>query len=142
MTLERFKAFVMLAERLSNTESRLPREGAPVAEFGTRFVTRCGTLATQVPEEQEKESGGEGVGRSGVVKPLNYHGLFFRQIQDPPKNPPLKKYFDRPGVNAKLDRRPVAVVSAALKADSVRHDKTCPPRVLSGVRLVIFHQGG
>jgi hypothetical protein len=51
---------LMLAERLSNTESGLPREGSPVAEFGTRFVTRCGTLATQVPEEKEKESGGEG----------------------------------------------------------------------------------
>jgi hypothetical protein len=37
-----------LAERLSNTESGLPRDGAPVAEFGTRFVTPCGTLATQV----------------------------------------------------------------------------------------------
>jgi integrase len=47
-----------LAERVSNTESGLPRQGAPVAEFGTRFVTRCGTLATQVPEEEEKESGG------------------------------------------------------------------------------------
>src|SRR5882762_1070372 len=45
-----------LAERLSNTESGLPRDGAPVAEFGTR----CGTLATQVPEEKEKGSGGEG----------------------------------------------------------------------------------
>jgi len=43
-----------LAERVSNTESGLPRQGAPVAEFGTRFVTRCGTLATQVPEEEEK----------------------------------------------------------------------------------------
>ena len=32
------------------------REGAPVAEFGTR----CGTIAAQVPEEKEKESGGEG----------------------------------------------------------------------------------
>jgi hypothetical protein len=31
-----------------------------VAEFGTRFVTRCGTHATQVPEKEEKESGGEG----------------------------------------------------------------------------------
>jgi hypothetical protein len=44
---------VMLAGRLSNTESGLPRERAPVAEFGTRFVTRCGTVATQVPEEEE-----------------------------------------------------------------------------------------
>jgi hypothetical protein len=49
-----------LAERLSNTESGLPRDGAPVAEFGTRFVTRFGAVATQVPEEEEKESGGEG----------------------------------------------------------------------------------
>jgi hypothetical protein len=49
-----------LAERVSNTESGLPREEAPVAEFGTRFVTRCGALATQVPEEEEKLSGGEG----------------------------------------------------------------------------------
>jgi hypothetical protein len=49
-----------LAERLSNTESGLPREGASVAEFGTRFVTRCGAIATQVPEEGEKLSGGEG----------------------------------------------------------------------------------
>lgn len=31
-----------------------------MAEFGTRFVNRCGTLATQVPEEEEKLSGGEG----------------------------------------------------------------------------------
>jgi integrase len=35
------------AERTSNTESGPPRKGSPVAEFGTRFVTRCGTLATQ-----------------------------------------------------------------------------------------------
>jgi hypothetical protein len=49
-----------LAERLSNTESGLPRSGVPVAEFVTRFATRCGTLATQVPEEPEKESVGEG----------------------------------------------------------------------------------
>jgi hypothetical protein len=38
-----------LAERLSNTESGLPREGAPVAEFGTRFVTRCGTPSDSSP---------------------------------------------------------------------------------------------
>jgi integrase len=43
-----------LAERVSNAESRSPREGAPVAEFGTRFVTRCGTLATEVPDDEEK----------------------------------------------------------------------------------------
>src|SRR5258708_33916406 len=54
------QAGLTLAERLSNTESGLPREGTPVAEFGTRFVTRCGTLATQGPEGKEKESGGKG----------------------------------------------------------------------------------
>jgi hypothetical protein len=59
-----------LTERLSNTECRLPREGAPVAEFGTRFVTRCGTLATQVPEEEEKLSGGEGGIARGRGRPL------------------------------------------------------------------------
>jgi hypothetical protein len=42
-----------LAERTSNTESGPPREGSPVAKLGTRFVTRCGTLATQMPEEEE-----------------------------------------------------------------------------------------
>jgi hypothetical protein len=35
-----------LAERLSNTASGLPRDGALVAEFGTRFVTRCGRPGT------------------------------------------------------------------------------------------------
>jgi hypothetical protein len=54
------QARLTLAERVFNTESGLPREGSPVAEFGTRFVTRCGTLATQVPEAEEKENGGEG----------------------------------------------------------------------------------
>jgi len=54
------QARLTLAERPSNTENRLPPDRAPVAEFGTRFVTRCGTVATQVPEEKEKESGGEG----------------------------------------------------------------------------------
>jgi hypothetical protein len=49
-----------LAERVPSTESGLPREGAPVAGFGTAFVTLTGTVATQVPEEKEKERGGEG----------------------------------------------------------------------------------
>jgi hypothetical protein len=70
-----------LAERLSNTESGLPREGAPVAEFGTRFVTRCGTLATQVPEEQEKESGGEGGIRTHVPE-LPDHPISSRRRYD------------------------------------------------------------
>jgi hypothetical protein len=56
-----------LAERLSSTESELLREGAPVAKFGTRFATRCGTLATQEPEEKEKERGGEGGIRRGAL---------------------------------------------------------------------------
>jgi hypothetical protein len=55
----------LTAERLSNTESRLPPDLTPVPKFGTRFVTRWGTLATQVPEEKEKESGGEGGIRNG-----------------------------------------------------------------------------
>ena len=64
------QARLMLAERVFNTESGLPREGSPVAEFGTRFVTRCGTLATQVPEEQEKKRGGEGGIARGRGRPL------------------------------------------------------------------------
>ena len=41
-----------------------------MAEFGARFVTRCGTLATQVPEEKEKETGGEGGIARGRGRPL------------------------------------------------------------------------
>jgi hypothetical protein len=70
-----------LAERLSNTESRLPRAGAPVAEFGTRFVTRCGTLATQVSEEKEKLSGGEGGIRTHVPE-LPDHPISSRRRYD------------------------------------------------------------
>jgi len=64
-----------LAERQSNTESGLPREGAPVAEFGTRFVTRCGTFATQVPEEEGKEVA-ERVGFEPTCR--NYPTIRFR----------------------------------------------------------------
>jgi hypothetical protein len=70
-----------LAERLSNTESKLPREGSPVTEFGTRFVTRCGTVATQAPEEQEKESGGEGGIRTHVPE-LPDHPISSRRRYD------------------------------------------------------------
>jgi len=70
-----------LAERLSNTESGLPRDGAPVAEFGTRFVTRCGTLTTQVPEEKEKETGGEGGIRTHVPE-LPDHPISSRRRYD------------------------------------------------------------
>ena len=41
-----------------------------MAEFGTRFVTRCGTIATRVPEAEEKESGGEGGIARGRGRPL------------------------------------------------------------------------
>jgi hypothetical protein len=70
-----------LAERPSNTESRSPRERAPVPEFGTRFVTRCGTLATQVPEEEEKLSGGEGGIRTHVPE-LPDHPISSRRRYD------------------------------------------------------------
>jgi Arm DNA-binding domain len=66
-------------------QSGLPREGTPVAEFGTRFVTRCGTLATQVPEEEEKESGGEGgITRRCAPRPF---GAALRALS------PLRSYY-------------------------------------------------
>jgi hypothetical protein len=74
-----------LADRLSNTESRLPREGSPVAEFGTRFGTRCGTLATQVPVEQEKESGGESGIRRGSACYGTYRALLSPAIPLSPR---------------------------------------------------------
>jgi integrase len=70
-----------LAERLSNTGSVLPGEAAPVAEFGTRFVTRCATVATQVPEAEEKESGGEGGIRTHVPE-LPDHPISSRRRYD------------------------------------------------------------
>ena len=60
----------MLAERTSNTVGGLPRGESPVPEFGTRFVTRCGTVATQVREEEENLSGGEGGIARGRGRPL------------------------------------------------------------------------
>jgi len=75
------QAGLTLAERLSNTESGLPQERAPVAEFGTRFATRCGTLATQVPEEEENLSGGEGGIRTHVPE-LPDHPISSRRRYD------------------------------------------------------------
>jgi hypothetical protein len=47
-------------ERVSNTQLELTVNAPTVAGLGTRLATRCGALATQVPEEEEKLSGGEG----------------------------------------------------------------------------------
>jgi hypothetical protein len=85
-----------LDERPSNTESRLPLDRSPVTEFGTRFVTRCGTLATQVPEAEEKESGGEGGirthGRDALIQEVRKIYGFTFPLQ-PPRLPGFRSRF-------------------------------------------------
>jgi integrase len=72
---------LILAERSSNIECPLTWDRVPVAEFGTRFVTRCGTVATQVPDDEGKKSGGEGGIRTHVPE-LPDHPISSRRRYD------------------------------------------------------------
>ena len=123
------KTILMLAERTSNTEGGLPWEGSPAAEFGTRSVTRCGTLATQVPEEKEKESGGEGGIARGRGRPLVLRFAPDRRVRVVPNRSAI---WSNPGG---LTR---AILALALRAHCVRPNslrRICRPHTLHLLKI-------